>query len=30
MRILDPVYLGLNHQEYPYGQFLKNYQCSYW
>ncbi len=30
MRILDPIYLGLNFQEFPYGQFLKNYQCSYW
>lgn len=30
MRILDPIYLGIIHQQFPFGQFLKNYQSSYW
>lgn len=30
MRVLDPIYLGLLSQKYPFGQFLKNYESSYW
>jgi NAD(P)-dependent dehydrogenase (short-subunit alcohol dehydrogenase family) len=30
MRVLDPIYQGLLNDEYPYGQFLKNYKSSNW
>lgn len=30
MRVLDPVYQGLLHNQFPYGQFLKNYKSSNW
>ena len=28
MRVLDPIYLGVSKQEFPFGWFLKDYKQS--
>jgi NAD(P)-dependent dehydrogenase (short-subunit alcohol dehydrogenase family) len=30
MRVLDPIYQGVNEKLFPYGEFIKNYQSSLW
>lgn len=30
MRVLDPIYLGVGKQDFPFGLFLKNYSSSNW